>query len=292
MSGPTGRAKVAGVQSRSLRITDGAAAGAWIRPRPGAAFATVASAVPEGFEAYARVFHPARDAEGNDLRWRDAAKAFGTTPHREMQWHAIRGLPSADDLQISIGDEPTDPPWDGSDPEIGSMEIDDLDALCAILANHTSDREHCLFGLCTIEGWEGQFTKSELSGSPLLRLPDGRDQVVLAGPLAAVGQIARDWAQPSAGSVTFTSVEQGAGPPAEPDPAQLRVREAPNLIWPADRSWLVVSEVDWDSTLVGGSTALIESIVASPKLEAWRVEPTDSLAADADEINVAPMRRD
>jgi hypothetical protein len=57
------------------------------------------------------------------------------------------------------------------------------------------------------------------------------------------------------------------------------------MIWPADRSWLVASEVDFDSTLVGGSAALIEAIVDSPKLEAWRVEPTDSLAEDADKVN-------
>lgn len=280
------------MQSRSLRITDGAAASAWIRPRLSGEFTTVTSAVPEGFEAYARVFHPARDAEGNDLRWREAAKAFGTTPHRQMQWHAIRGLAQADELQECRGDEPTHPPWDGSDPGVGSMDLNDLDALCVILANHTSDPGHCFFGLCTIERWEEQFTKEELRGSPLLRLPDGRDQVVLAGPLAAVGQIVRDWAKPAAGSVTFTLVEQGSGPPAEPDPTQFRVREAPNLIWPADRRWLMVSEVDWDSTLVGGSAALIEAIVASPELEALRVEPTDSLAADADEINVAPIQRD
>jgi hypothetical protein len=61
----------------------------------------------------------------------------------------------------------------------------------------------------------------------------------------------------------------------------------PNLIWPADRSWFVVSEVDFDSTLVGGSAELIKAIVESPALEAWQVEPTDSLAFDADKINGA-----
>jgi len=65
-------------------------------------------------------------------------------------------------------------------------------------------------------------------------------------------------------------------------------RDAPNLIWPADRSWLVASEVDFDSTLVGGSAELIQAIVDSPKLEAWKVEPTDSLAAEADRVNAVP----
>jgi hypothetical protein len=64
-------------------------------------------------------------------------------------------------------------------------------------------------------------------------------------------------------------------------------RAAPNLIWPEDRSWLVVSEVDFDSTLVGGRGELVEAIVASPKLEVWQAEPTTSLAEGADKVNVA-----
>jgi hypothetical protein len=50
---------------------------------------------------------------------------------------------------------------------------------------------------------------------------------------------------------------------------------------------VVASEVDFDSTLIGGSSELIQAVIDSPELEAWRVEPTDSLAADADKINVA-----
>jgi hypothetical protein len=63
-------------------------------------------------------------------------------------------------------------------------------------------------------------------------------------------------------------------------------RDAPNLIWPADKTWFVVSEVDFDSTLVGGSGKLIEAIVESSELEAWQMEPGDSLLADADRLNV------
>jgi hypothetical protein len=51
-----------------------------------------------------------------------------------------------------------------------------------------------------------------------------------------------------------------------------------NLFWPADRSWCVATEVDFDSTLVGGDTALIAAILAAPELEVWEVEPSDDLA--------------
>ena len=145
-----------------------------------------------------------------------------------------------------------------------------------------------LFGLCTINSWEEAFSKAELRGQRLLKLPLGRDYIVLAGPLAAVDQILDERVK-----LSFTMHEKGARPPSKEELAELNRprRAAPNLIWPADQSWLVVSEVDFDSTLVGGSAALIEAIVASPKLEAWQVDPTTSLAEGADKINGTPAAR-
>jgi hypothetical protein len=51
----------------------------------------------------------------------------------------------------------------------------------------------------------------------------------------------------------------------------------------------VASEIDFDSTLVGGSVRLIDVILRTPELDAWPVTADDSLAYDADGINqVAP----
>ena len=60
------------------------------------------------------------------------------------------------------------------------------------------------------------------------------------------------------------------------------------LFWPADRAWCVASEIDFDSTLVGGTTELIEAISQEPTLESWPVEPDDSLAFDGDRVNPLP----
>jgi hypothetical protein len=117
----------------------------------------------------------------------------------------------------------------------------------------------------------------------------GRDHIVLAGPLSAVDQIVRDWSKPSPSRVTLVFAT-GDGSPPELDPSWQLSREAPHLIWPADQSWLVCSEVDFDSTLVGGSAELIKAIVASADCEACHVEPTSSLSAGADKINVVPKR--
>lgn len=62
--------------------------------------------------------------------------------------------------------------------------------------------------------------------------------------------------------------------------------QSPNLFWPDDRAWCVASEIDFDSTLVAGSTALIEALLTAPGLEVWPVEGHDSLAFDADHVNV------
>jgi hypothetical protein len=57
-------------------------------------------------------------------------------------------------------------------------------------------------------------------------------------------------------------------------------------MWPSDRAWFLASEIDFDSTLVGGTRDLIESILDNPGLDAWPVGPDDSLAYDADRINL------
>jgi hypothetical protein len=84
--------------------------------------------------------------------------------------------------------------------------------------------------------------------------------------------------------MTF-AVKGSKGLPPKQDPSEFLKHEAPNLIWPENRLWFVASEVDFDSTLVGGNAALIDGIVESSKLEAWRIRPTDSLADDADKVN-------
>lgn len=259
-----------------LKVVDGAAAGDWIEPRLGGEFGAVTLQVPKGFEAYARILHPADDSEGNPVRWAEVAAACGATVHAEMQWNAITGAP-----------DPCKGPgtkWEGGEPMTGNMDLDELDALCGILTAQTADPKRCFFGLCTIESWEDAFSPDELRS--FLRLPLGRDHIVLAGPLSGIDQIGWDWSRPSR-SVSVSFARKGDGPSATRDPIDWWTRQPPHLIWPADHSWLVVSEVDFDSTLVGGSAELIEAIVESPKLEAWVVEPTTSLACDADKINVA-----
>lgn len=119
--------------------------------------------VPRGFEAYARVFHPATrdrpvgqawpplphdrhraewaaftqaapEIDTEHVRWGDVARAFGTTLHPEAQWHRLisRVDPySHDPAQDAAG-------WRYGDPEQGRLDPEVLAAVASTLAAHTN----------------------------------------------------------------------------------------------------------------------------------------------------------
>jgi hypothetical protein len=62
---------------------------------------------------------------------------------------------------------------------------------------------------------------------------------------------------------------------------------SPSLVWPADRAWVLVSEVDWDSTVVAGSAALVADLCADPALEAVPLPADAALTEDVDTVNRA-----
>jgi hypothetical protein len=152
-----------------------------------------------------------------------------------------------------------------------------LAPLCELLAGHTTGAERCYF--CLWDGWAWvtratytlpsspnpilpAFSAEELS-RPRVHHPD-RNYLLLEGPLTAALQLGDDF-----GTFRF-----------DPHP--------PNLFWPEDHAWCVASEIDYDSTLIGGTTELVHAIIDDPTFDAWPVQPDDSLAADADLINQVP----
>jgi hypothetical protein len=260
-----------------LEAVDGAAVGAWIRPELGASGA-VEDQVPKTFEAYARVFHPASDDEGNDITWAEVARRLGRVAHPGMQWHQIVGTTDTFGMERSN--------WSGNIPHTGEMPTETLDRLCAVLGEHTADPERCYFGLCEINHHDlVDKTEAEQGSVSRLKLPVGRDHLVLSGPLAAVVQIGDT--DPPGLMVFVQAPGPGEGPPErpEPDPTDPFWRDSPSLIWPADRSWFVASEVDFDSTVLGGSRALVDALLAASGLEVFEVAPETKLTAFSDELN-------
>jgi hypothetical protein len=266
---------------RHLRVTNGAQVGAWIASELGGKVGTVEACVPSRFEQFVRVLHPARTHDGTPVSWAAVAEATGGTVHPLVQWHALVGSSDPDNF---VGSK-----WHGSSPSRGDLSQDVFLSLTRLLCAFTDIPSSCFFGI-----WDGWLSDADpiisrqvsdranadgpdpevievppvLSpedlGLPRLSLPlgTGHDYLVLCGSLSAASQI-RD--PERMGGFSLTS---------------------PSLIWPTDRAWFLVSDIDFDSTLVGGSPDLINAIVANPELEAWHIEPGDSLAADADRINL------
>ena len=251
----------------TLRVSDDLSAAAWIPRRLEGDFGAVTRTVPSDYPACARICHPAADRDGTPVTWEHVAQATGRQTHPLMQWHALVGSPDPLNIRGWL--------WPGSDPPRGHLAPGRLGPLCDLLAPHTTTPQNCHFCL-----WEGYNcargapaipTSSPLSSKQMSRrrvhLP-GRDYALLAGPLPAALQIGwwhtADWFEP----------------------------HSPNLFWPADHAWCVASEIDSDSTLLGGSRELIDAILQTPTFDSWPVQPNDLLAAYADRINRNPQRRE
>ena len=206
----------------------------------------VGSLVPEGFEAYARVLHPAwRETERGfePVRWSEIASWTGRTVHPLMQFHRIANLPAFPGQRF--------PTW-GMVPSEGKLPIDEGERLVAILRAHTTTPDRCYLGL-----WEG-YGVSELNafaGLPRLMLPH-RAYFLFPGPIDAV-----------------TSLSLGD------------FQHPPNLWWPDDHAWCVATEIDLSETYLAASEACVKQVLADPELEAYRVPLQGRVDVDGDLIN-------
>ena len=116
-------------------------------------------------------------------------------------------------------------------PRTGTLEPDELEALVDVLAPFTATPQSCRFGV-----WDGY--AGIVPAGPRVEIP-GRSLGLYAGPIEAAGVL-----------LVFPTWQ------------------TPNLWWPDDRAWCVASEIDFCSTYVGGSLALIERVLGDERLEA------------------------
>ncbi|MGZ0066638.1 hypothetical protein [Microbacterium arborescens] len=318
--------------------------GEWLRERVDDPWrGTFHDVVPRGFEAYARILHPASvqsRASGEPLppfdewvgmpwqqsqqvtadlvtdpaTWAETAAAFGRTLHPLAQWDSIVRSPEFGSNQTaspdgrwfvapaqgdldphhlailarelvghtSTADDVFAGLWEGRGSLLGRMGRQPTraffqagDPADADLARHNrmlgssfSDRFNSVFRKPT---WQEGILSREISEGPRLRLPE-RAFVLFRG---AVDEFAPDdWELRMPWRDLAT--EAAGGPP---------MSQSPSLLWPADRAWVMVSEVDFDSTIVGGSRELVDAICRSPELEALPLPADASLSWGADEVN-------
>jgi hypothetical protein len=214
---------------------------------------TVAGLVSRDYPSYARILHPANAADGGrGVSWRAIADAVGAIIHPSVQWHRLeRKLRPeiAEELGLRID-------WGGFvAPSEGDMPIRTMRSLFPVLAAHTHDP------ICMAAYWIGRGGAQEWSAAPTICIPEHAlewEYALFSGTLADV-------------------VEQ----PELDGPLDF----SPNYLWPLDRAWLLSTQEDFDSTVLGGTASLIADICAQSELEAVPVSPSVSLTIDADTVN-------
>ncbi|MCI0776464.1 MAG: hypothetical protein J4N80_05615 [Chloroflexi bacterium] len=283
---PSGRGRIVADQpiimwffSEKLTLSQSVAPAAWIsdglRPWGGSTHdraPRVASFLPDAFESYARILHPVRvrDRRGGGpafLAWTPIAERNGKTVHPLMQFNCIDGLPVEEGRPGTRRDE----------PGAGSLEETCLHALVDVLSGHTNTFDSCWF--CLWEGYGGltpgsaaylgrggaeqaareasetERLQAEYADAPRVKT-DGREYILFSGHLNAADAFMKF-----------------------PDNQSL------NIWWPNDHAWCVATEIDLQSTYVGGSAACIDSVLNHPVLEAFPVNPGDRIDFGSDTIN-------
>lgn len=213
--------------------------------------------VGSDFAAYARLFHPLDDRPGGPT-WSQVARANGRIMHASADWQQVN--PTARSGRSS------------GEPMGGELEGWALEALCDVLARHTSTADQCYFAV-----WEGCGGLHEPSavmyavraGADPMPAPPGPApqewQLDLSGPRFPMP--ARDEFYLFEGEVhAATRIGYWLN--------ENSFRGiSPHFMWPADHAWCVATEVDFDSTIIGGPQALVDELCASELLEVLQLDP-------------------
>jgi hypothetical protein len=235
----------------------------------------VAEIVPAGFEAYARILHPASRRVGDrfdPVTWSELARPRGKTIHPEVQLKAL------------LGDEFRQPPPWGELPEEDSIPQGLRARLVEILRNFTRTGDRCWF--CIWEGYGVWFGSQELTS-----YSDMSRSAVRAREREAIRRAERQRAVLD--QIPKASIMGGerrcfvftGSIDTIPDLTIGGWSHTPNWWWPDDRAWIVVSELDAPSTYVGGSEALVQAILNEPQIEAVNSHPEDRFDWLGDRIN-------
>jgi hypothetical protein len=140
----------------------------WIAGRLHAFGRDIRSVIPEGYAAYARVFHPVTTSRWRRERWTEIARRNGRIAHPEMQFHMIRR---------PVGQPAPGLPERGDGPSWGSLPPEERSALVDLLRPATGTPERCWF--CVWDGW----ADLDDHGVPArVELP-GRTYLLAVGPL-------------------------------------------------------------------------------------------------------------
>ncbi|MGU3409710.1 hypothetical protein ACLBWP_06345 [Microbacterium sp. M1A1_1b] len=283
--------------------------GSWLVDRVGA-WGRVGGVTGTGFAASARILHPV-PAHREDLRvtdawgghpvvesatwrWADVARRTGRTMHPLVQWHRLTDQESI----MSFDDG-----WWIGQVEDGRLEPTLLASLTEHLAQATATPQDVVAAVWN--GWGDPHTSSsvyvghadgsELSDTEIAamqetavaRMREAAVAAMYAEPRATTALTTLDW--PGREFVLLqTTLDDLADPgwaDRAPSDLPVDVSRGPQLLWPEGHEWVVASEIDWDSTIVAGSRALVDAVLADDRFEAHEVDEHSDLTWDGDHVN-------
>ncbi|MFK4760940.1 hypothetical protein ACI3KS_08410 [Microbacterium sp. ZW T5_45] len=313
--------------------------GSWLVDRIDSFFgASMHGVVPRGYEAYARVFHPAsvRSLPGGavptahewermpaaeqqrliDLfeehpaTWADVAAAFRTSLHPLAQWQSLVRTPAGEDWRTRLSPDGRE----FTSPDEGQLPAGLLAVVSGHLAAHTRTPDAGIAALW--DGWGGltgglghapNTLSFGLGGDPHHEAMLGRSihdplNTAFRKPTWQEGILSREISEgprlelPDRAHVLFAAAPREFADPGWVLRAPWRDLPAeahgfapsalsPSILWPEDRAWTLVTEVDFDSTVVAGTAALIAELCADDRLEALPIPADADLGWDADTIN-------
>src|SRR5687767_2092341 len=145
----------------------------------GTPWATVRSLVPAGFEAYARVLHPAHRRHGDPrypswtaVRWSELAANNGGTMHPLVRFDRIGGIGTRYEPRHQ---RPGDPPAELDAPLIGVLPFELVAPLVSVLGASTGTPDDAWFCLWHGYGWLPMLEGHE--GLPTVKTP-GREYLL------------------------------------------------------------------------------------------------------------------
>jgi hypothetical protein len=202
--------------------------------------------IPEGFERYARLLHPAYHHQEGEVAWSRVAEWSGRELHPMVNFEY---LATREDGRHWSSEGAA-----GPDEELSR-------SLCAhlstILAKFTSTPDRSWF--CVWYGYgDIKLDQPAIEITPRIS-SSGRRYFLFRGPVEAVANLELpNAAQPLVARAWHGPSEDTILPPAF---------HSPNFWWPEDRAWFLSTEIDGPSTYIGGSEGLIARLLADTELE-------------------------
>jgi len=244
------------------------------------------------------------------VTWAQTAEVFGTVLHPLAQWQRIVRTPEDADWGSRIAP-------DGREflaPDDGEVEPELLTTIASHLIAHTETPDAGVAAL-----WEGRgglvgFFGHTPSRGFLTFSDDPNHQAMLdrsmhdpfnnafRKPTWQEGILSREISEgprfelPGRSHVLFSAAPRVFADPGwvlhvpwRDRPAEEHglppAAQSPSILWPEDRAWVMVSEVDYDSTIVAGSPALIAALCADDRLEAFPIPEGADLTWGGDTVN-------